>query len=211
MMMPPIVRNLIKRATVSLVGSDTGKYSSAQCKWGSDKVRDVQVISPYGYYYCAPVGSLALMFNVFGHEDNIAAIIDNPPTREKRLKPGEVCVVNPLTKSKIKFLENGDIEITGKNNLNVMVTGDINLTVNGNINATVGGTLTANVTGNTDITSPIITMHGELRATGEVTAFYGTVNALTFTNLVTKYNAHTHTSATAGNPTSATLAPNRLP
>ncbi len=213
------IRNLIKRGTVSRETVDSGKYSIAQIKWGSDKVGDVEVLYPYGYSANPTVGSLAIMFNVFGNEENRAAIINNPPKRFRKLKPGEVAIGNPSTRSVIKFLENGDIEITGKADQNFIITGDVNLTVGGNTNinttgnisATIGGTLTANVTGNTDITSPFTTIHGALRATGEVTAFYGTVGALTFTNLISKYNAHAHTSATAGNPTSATLAPNTLP
>jgi len=221
------VRNLIKRGTVSRDTADTNQFAFAQVKWASDKVSNVQVIHPYGVYSYAPIGSLALMFNVMGQEDNIAAIIDNPKTRFKGLKSGEVVCGNPVTLSYVKFLENGDIEIIGKNNQNITITGDSNLTVGGNttitttgnttinstgnMSATVGGTLQANVTGNTTITSPTITVNGTLRVTGEITAFYGTGTALSFTTLESKYNAHLHTSSTAGNPTSAPLSPNTLP
>jgi phage gp45-like len=229
------VRNMIKRGTVSRQTADSGQFAAAQVKWASDKVGNVEVIHSYGFSSYAPVGSLALMFSVMGQESNRAAIINDPKIRFKDLKPGEVAVGNFLTRSRVKFLENGDIEIFAANDQNITITGDSNLTVggnttitttgntvidttgnttinsDGNVSSTIGGTLTANVTGNTSITSPVLTLTGELRVTGEITGYYGTGSSMSFTNLWTKYNAHTHTSATAGSPTSATLSPNTLP
>lgn len=204
------IKNLIKRSTVSNINDDTGNFCTAQVKWGSNKVSNVEVILPYGLSSCAPLGSLALMFNVFGQESNQAAIINYPPKRFKRLKPGEVAIGNFLTKSVIKFLENGDIEITGLNNQNITIAGDVNLTVNGNINATIGGTLTANITGNTTITSPVTQLNGALQVTGEITAFSGTGSAITFTGIETKYNSHHHT-VTGGIGSSTSTPSNTLP
>lgn len=186
------IRNLIKRGTVTKKTPDVGQFAVAQLKWIGDKTGNVEVIHPYGFSSYAPVGSLALMFNVMGHDNNRAAIINDPKRRFKNLKEGEVAIGNYLTESYVKFKENGDIEVIGTNNANVTVTGNVNLTVNGNVSATIGGTLTANITGDTDITSPIVTVNGEIRATGEVTAFYGLGGEISFTDIVTKYNAHTH-------------------
>lgn len=205
------IRNMIKRAVVSLNPADTGQYAISQVKWSStNTASNVQVITPYGHYYVAPTGSLALMFNVMGQEENRAAIIDDPANRFKDLKPGEVAVGSPKTRSVIKFLENGDIEITGKANQNINITGNVNLTVGGNITvnatgnmtSTIGGTLTANVTGNTTITSPLVTIDGELRVTGQVSAFFGTGNEINFTDIETKYNDHKHTENDVGGLTS---------
>jgi phage gp45-like len=181
------IRNMIKRAVVSLNPADTGQYPVAQVKWSSnDKAANVQVITPYGFYSVAPANSLALMFSVMGQEENRAAIIDDPANRFKDLKPGEVAVGNPETKSVVKFLENGDIEVTGKSDININITGDVNVTA----------------TGNTTITSPIVTVNGALRVTGEITAFYGLAAEINFTDIETKYNLHKHTEFDVGGLTS---------
>ena len=197
------ISNLIKRAVVTLTNKDSGQFAATQVSWMRDKTATTEVVHPYGLSSNAPLGSLALMFNVMGQEENRAAIIYDPKNRFKNLKPGEVALGNFVTKSVVKFLENGDIDITGM--------ADQNINITGNSNITVGGNVTLNVTGNTDITSPVVTVNGELRTTGEITAFYGLAGEISFSDIVTKYNAHTHTSASAGNPTSSTLSPNTLP
>ena len=210
-----LIRNMIKRAVVTLNPPDTGQIAVAQVKWSSSNTaNNVQVITPYGFYSIAPAGSMALMFNIMGQEENRAAIIDNPKGRFKNLKPSEVVVGNPKTTSVIKFLENGDIEITGKANQNINITGNVNLTVGGNITvnvtgnmtSTIGGTLTADVTGNTTITSPIVKVDGALQVTGEITAFFGGT-PITMTDIKTTFNTHTHNEN--DNAPSPTNAPNQ--
>ena len=219
------IKNLIKRGTVSRKTEDSGDYSIAQIKWMSKKVGNVEVLHPYGMSSYAPVGSLALMFNIMGQEANRAAIVNDPKRRFKDLKEGEVAIGNFLTRSYVKFLENGDIEIVTTNNQNITVTGDSNLTVAGsaNITSTGNATITSDAhvvvtatgtvgitsTGNTTLTAPITTIDGALRVTGEITADYGGIDEISFTDIITKYNLHTHISATAGNPSS--VANNTLP
>lgn len=203
------IRNMIKRGTVSRETADNGQFSVAQVKWGSSKVGNVEVILPYGVSSYAPVGSLALMFNVMGQESNRAAIINDPKMRFKDLKPGEVAVGNFLTRSVIKFLENGDIEITGVAGLNVSIAGSVNIAVEGDTVINTSGTTKINSTGNTTVTSPVVTVEGALRATGEISAFYGTPNEINFTDIQNKYNIHTHISSGPGSPTS--VPSNTLP
>lgn len=188
------VSNLVKRAVVTLVGKDSGQFASAQVKWMRDKVATTEVVHPYGLSSNAPKDSFALMFNVMAQEENRAAIIYDPKNRFKNLKEGEVALGNFVTKSVIKFLENGDIEITGLNNQIVNITGDTNVTIGGDASVTVGGSTTLNSTGNVDITAPIVSVDGELRVTGEVTAFYALGTELSFSDIRTKYNTHYHTA-----------------
>jgi len=224
------IRNLIKRGVVTKKTPDSGQFSVAQVKWLTGKTGNVEVIHPYGFSSYAPVGSLALMFNVMGHEENRAAIINDPKRRFKDLKEGEIAIGNFLTRSYVKFKENGDIEVISTNNRSVTIAGndsiviggDCNITTTGNttvtttgnttidstgnMSATIGGTLTANVTGNTNLTTPVATVTGALRVTGEITAFYGLVNQISFTNIKNTYNTHTHDEN--DNAPSPTDAPN---
>jgi len=191
------ISNLVKRAVVTLTNKDSGQFASTQVKWMKNKVATIEVVHPYGLSSNAPVNSLALVFNVMGQEENRAGIVYNPQNRFKELKEGEVALGNFVTKSVIKFLENGDIEITGKNDQIIKVTG--------NSNITVGGSTTLNSTGNVDITSPVVTVDGDLRVTGEVTAFYALGTEISFSDIRTKYNVHFHTAQGA---TADTTDPN---
>ena len=180
------VSNLIKRAVVTLTNKDSGQFAATQVKWMRDKVAITEVVHPYGLSSNAPVNSLALMFNVMGQEENRAAIVYDPKNRFKNLKEGEVALGNFVTRSVIKFLENGDIEITGIADQNVTLTGDMNVTVGGDVNL--------ESTGNVNITAPIVNIDGELRVTGEVTAYYGLGTELSFSDIRTKYIVHYHTA-----------------
>jgi len=196
------VSNLIKRAFVTLTNKDSGQFASTQVKWFGNKVAATEVVHPYGLSSNAPVNSFALMFNVVGQEENRAAIVYDPKNRFKNLKPGEVALGSFMTKSVVKFLENGDIEITGTADQNINITGDSNVTIGGNssitvtgdASLTVGGSTTTDNTGNIDITAPIVNIDGELRVTGEVSAFYGLGTELSFSDIRTKYNLHVHTA-----------------
>jgi len=151
--------NLIKQARVSLSIEDTGQFPITQVEYYDDKVANVHVMTPYGFDHHLPVDSLVWMMNIEGQEDNKAGIGNAPQIRFKDLKVGEVAVGNYLTRSVVKFLENGDIEVTGVNDQNVTITGDVNVTIGGNntVNitgnesVTVGGDSTLNVTGDATI------------------------------------------------------------
>lgn len=228
------ISNLVKRAVVTLTNKDSGQFAATQVKWMRDKVAITEVVHPYGLSSNAPVNSLALMFNVMGQEENRAAIVYDPKNRFKELKSGEVALGNFVTKSVVKFLENGDIEITGTNDQNISITGDNNVTiggsndinitgdndvtvggnntvaitgndsvtvsgnstlnVTGDADITVGGSTTIDSTGDIDITAPIVNIDGELRVTGEVSAFYALGTELSFSDIRTKYNIHQHTA-----------------
>lgn len=120
------ISNGIKRAYISLVGSDSNQFQTTQINY-LGKTADMEVIYPYGLCANPPAGSLVLLFNVQGQEENRAGIANLPNQRFKNLKAGEVVVGNYLTGSYIKLLENGNIEINAAG-------GDINVT--GNINVT---------------------------------------------------------------------------
>jgi len=212
--------NLIKRTIVSRKTDDTGQFPVSQVQW-NNKTANLEVIYPYGLAGNLPVDALVLTFSVLGQEENKAGIGNTPKIRFKNLKEGEVAVGNPVTKSVVKFLENGDIEITCKNDQNVSIVGDSNvtvegdsnltvsgnvtLTVTGNVTSTISGTLTADVTGNTTLTSPTTTIDGALNVTGEITAF-STGSSITMSAIKSTFNSHTHNEN--DNAPSPTAGPN---
>lgn len=124
------ITNIIKRAFITLAGGDNDKFQTTQINY-LGKVADMEVIYPYGLCGNPPAGSLVLLFNVQGQEENKAGIANLPNQRFKNLKPGEVVLGNYLTGSYIKFLENGDIEMFAKSgkinivNTNVISNQDV--------------------------------------------------------------------------------------
>lgn len=162
------VRNMIKRATITRDIVDKGPFLGGQAAWASEKSGDIEIVEPWGFHSVPPIGSIALMLSVLGHEENRAAFVNDPTKRLRGLKPGEVAVGNWPARSYIKFLNNGDIQITGSNNavitltkdMNLTVKGDTNINITGNNNITITGNNVINVSGDTTINSS-----GDLSAT----------------------------------------------
>lgn len=163
-----LARNLIKRGTTSRDIVDKGQFQVVQVSWGSDKTSDCEMILPWGYSAIPPQGAMALMFSVLGHEENLAAFVNDPRKRLRGLKPGEVAMGNWLAKCYIKFCANGDIQIKGSNNANITLTKDMNLTVKGDVNINVTGNSNITTTGDSTITTTgdtIVNANGDLSAT----------------------------------------------
>lgn len=134
------ITGMIKRAVLTLAGKDANKYQTSQVSY-LGKTADTEIIYPYGLCGNPPLGSLVLLFNVQGMEENRAGIANLPSKRFNGLKEGEVAVGNYLTGSYVKFLEDGNIEIVASGG-SINVTG--NIVVNGDVIAN-GVSLTTHV------------------------------------------------------------------
>jgi len=120
---------------------------------------------------------MVLMFNVQGQEENRAGMANLTRQRFKNLKEGEVALGNYLTGSVVKFLENGDIEVTANGDQNVTVSGDVNLTVAGSVN----------------VTAPTVSITSDVTITGDLTVTGATTLGATVTSSGTNIsNNHTH-------------------
>lgn len=148
------ITGMVKRAYVTLVGNDANKYQTTQISY-LGKTADMEVIYPYGLCGNPPKNSLVLLFNVQGMEENRAGVANLVTERFKDLKEGEVAIGNYLTKSVIKFLENGDIEIYGKNDERVTIDRNSNISIAGNCSISVNGTTTLSCPGGTTINSDV--------------------------------------------------------
>jgi phage gp45-like len=142
--------NMIKRATVSLPGDDSGNVANTQVTY-LGRTAQVEVIYPYGTAGKAPKDSSSVMLNIQAQEENRVIIEYRPADRFKNLKPGEYVVGNQLTGAFVKFSENSDIEI--------ITDGDIKATCkNAEITATTKATITA----------PAIALIGNVAITGNL-------------------------------------------
>lgn len=130
-------------------------------------------------------------------------------------------------KGDIDVIAAGDLTATVTGSATVTVSGNVTATVDGNVSAEIGGELTASVTGNTTITTPTLTLNGDLVVDGTATVTGSTTtNGLVTTAglassggggatvqgdiIVTggdvatdgiSLKLHTHISAPAGDPT----------
>ena len=158
-------KHLIRRTSLSIAGKDNADYPVVQAEY-FQRASNTHVLNPYGLCTNPPKGSMGITFLIGGNEENKATLFNSDPDRFRGsdgtgLKEGEVALTDYLAGSYVWFKENGDIEIDSKNNTTINIAGDATVTV--------GGSMTATVTGNTTITTPLLTLNGNLTVTGQTT------------------------------------------
>ena len=125
------LRNLIKRCRVSLSYPDTKSYPYVQVEY-NDKVKDVEVIMPYGVSARIPVDALGHKFVLNGDEGDQAAIFNTPTKRFKQDIPGEVEFGSPEFLNSIRFKADGSVLISnGARSGIIEITADGKVIING--------------------------------------------------------------------------------
>lgn len=150
---------------------DSGPTRRGTAAWLGREGQPIQVAGIYGIVSNPPEGSQVLLLPQNGQESSSIGIADHPAIRPIRdLEPGEVGMVNYLTKSHVIFKANGDIEVFTE-------AGDLIANIAGNLTATITGDITAAVTGNITATAAQINLNGviidsagNITTTGVVTA-----------------------------------------
>lgn len=148
-----MIRNLIRRVSVSMSLPDTDKYPMTQITY-LGKTANMEILFPYGMGAWVPKDAIGLCFNVEGMEENKMGILNVPTLRFKLDAEGETSFGNPLTGSVTYYRANGDIEVIGKNNQTITIDKEWNITV-GEV---------------ASITAPIINLIGDVNITGNLTA-----------------------------------------
>ncbi len=121
--------------------NDANDFRIARGSYLGDQLADIEVITPYGFDHNPPEGCWILTLPVNCSNENLTGIADNPLTRFKNLKRGEVVIWNPTTGSYFKFNADGSLAINSIAATTITSTGSVNLTAP-----------TVNVTGNVNIT-----------------------------------------------------------
>jgi len=135
--------NMIKRALITNPSKDDGQFGVSQSEY-LGKTGNAQDVFPYGMHAVPPEGTLTLLMNVNGQEENGAQIPMSDQLRTKNKKPGEVEFGNMVVGSIMIFKENGDWNVTIKGDVNLNVDGDVNITAGGDVNVTASSaTVTA--------------------------------------------------------------------
>ncbi len=197
------ITSMIKRGVLTLPIKDGGINQISQVSY-LGKAADVTITTLYGLCSSPPVGSTVLLLNVQGQEENRAGFADFPGARFKNLKSGEVAVGNYVTKSNVTFLENGDIQVTGKNNMIVNITNDDTVTIGGSCTVNIATTATVNVGTTTTVNCPDNIINGNLIINGNFTVngeSNSTGNFITTQDVIASgisLNSHTHGGVQTG-------------
>ena len=144
--------NLIKNSQITNPGDDSKFFPESQIK-AKFKVQNSVLLMPYGINSVPPINSFGVTFAIGGDEGNNVTIPHAPHLRVKGLKAGEVVVSNLLTGSKVKFSQDGSIEVDSKNKIAINAAGEITidapvLTINAPVINMIGNVnLTGNLTG----------------------------------------------------------------
>lgn len=146
-------QNLTKRGFITKPDDDKSTYHVSQVEY-MERVCDVEIILPYGFYSNAPKDSMVVIWNVQGMEENRVGLAYKPDDRYKMLKPGEVALGSPQAKTKIFFDSDGGIMVTGKNNASIKIDKD------GNISISTQGNFNLNATGDVIIQGATIQLNG---------------------------------------------------
>lgn len=177
------IKNTIKRVVTTAPVKDTGDYPIVQVKY-FNRTAFIELLMPYGISSSPPVGSLGSSLNVMGQEENRVGIISAGKRRFSNLKEGEVAVGNYVTRARIYFKENGDIDLFTPNNL----TGVIE------------GSMTMSITGEVTINAPLVTINGDVRVSGDLIDNYGS-NTNNLGDMRAIYNTHEHPENDSDGPT----------
>lgn len=155
--MKSLIKKLIRRCVVvEGIGDDSADYPIQKISY-LGKNSNCEVIFPYGMHANLSNDSLPVLLSISGNSENKVVFGGSPQNRIRNLEQDEVVFFHPITKSKIYFKNNGDIDIESTANVNVSTTADVT------INAA-----NLNITGNVNITGDLDT-DGNVSSTGTVT------------------------------------------
>lgn len=149
------LQNLCKSATQTLVPNDSGIRQITQMKF-MGQTQDVKQVIPYGLVSSSPINSEWLIFSRRANPDDKVGIANDYKGRFKGtpttnlfnsgigLKPGESALYNQVTGCYIFLDADKNINVIGKN--------DLNITIDANENVSIGGNSTVNIAGDRAIT-----------------------------------------------------------
>jgi len=144
-----MIKNMVKLGAVSISDMTKDKQFAESQYIFMGKAKQVINYYPYGMIANAPIGELALLFNVGGNSENTFAFPMSSDTRPKGLEEGESQFGNFEVGTSIKFDKNGDVIIVSTKEVTITsptvniistTTHDGDVTINGDL--TVNGTIT---------------------------------------------------------------------
>ncbi len=143
------MKNYIKRAVITKAGSDDTIRPVQQMEY-LGRTTDAEIIFPYGVHANLPAGCMMTVIPILDQSSNLVAF-GGLPNERIQVEEGEVVFFHPLTKAKIHFKADGNIEIDS-------LEKDVQITCN-------SASITAS--SSVDITAPETTVDGNFTVTGD--------------------------------------------
>jgi len=142
--MIPTTTNMIKYSAITGIIKDSTAFPLAQIFYLNRPVA-CSVLWPYGFGGVAPIDSLAVTFNIQGHEENQTCIATTPELRPTDLVEGETYFGNLLTKT-IQFnRSNGDLERRVAHDAIDDIKGSVKSKIASKLSVTIGDEITLDV------------------------------------------------------------------
>ncbi len=147
------VKNKIRQAVINLLTDDSEAFPLVQVS-NNGKTYNAVRLNPYGISSQPPSDGMGLVLvPEYGGEQTKYIFCDDPKRRFKGLKEFEVVVGNYKTRARIKFLENGDVDL------------DI---PSGNLIANVSGSVTITAGKDSSMTCPNFTFNSHVLINGNL-------------------------------------------
>lgn len=149
------ITNMIKRAALLNDPIDDREFQIGQIGY-LETITNVEVFHPYGFGSRPPIGSYCITFTIQGQEEHQFVLAGTPDLRIKNLQPGESYFANLLSGTNILNKENGDMQITVKNDSIEIISGNKTVSVDQDLTITVTGDIIINASGSVQVNSDSI-------------------------------------------------------
>ena len=104
------IKRLVRWGKVTRASDESRQFPVQQVSY-LGKAGNAMMLFPYGHHANIPPETLALLLSVQGSSEAKVALPTSAQERPVALVAGEVVVFHPGSKSRIHFLDSGDIEI----------------------------------------------------------------------------------------------------
>lgn len=189
-------RNLLKLCRFSRKEKDDQRLPVQQVEY-MGKAVDVVLLMPYGSHANIPPDFIGTLLQISTQEQNRVVIPMSFIERPKPIESGEVVYFHPVTGSKIHFKNNGDIDITTEDNVNVKCK-NLKVTATEDI---IASCVNVSVTATTKATvvAPAIDLTGNVVISGTLSVAGASTLAAVTSNGKNIGDTHEHTQGTDSN------------
>lgn len=111
------LKSLITRCLTKSVPQQTGKIQTCQIETMAKSSVTSQVLHDYGYYSCAPLGSIGVCLTARAEEQDRISVVYHPKYYGHPLKETEVILGNFVKDATLKFDEEGNAHLTVPKNI----------------------------------------------------------------------------------------------
>lgn len=114
------LKNLIKRCVTTSIPVQQEQIQSVNINYMDRKNVTSQVIHDYGYYSCAPIGSIGVCINPRAESDDCVSMVYHPKYYGKILKETEVILGNFVKNATLKFDDEGNVQLNLPDTLTIV-------------------------------------------------------------------------------------------